>query len=142
MIVKFKRVHPSAQLPEKKHEDDACFDLYSCESLVLKPGEFIGIETGIQMEIPIGTEATIRPRSGLAVRHGITVLNTPGTIDAGYRGNIKVILINHSGKQYSISVGDRIAQMKIERVHDTRIFEVVQLDETERGAKGFGSTGY
>ncbi|MGI9514913.1 MAG: dUTP diphosphatase [Anderseniella sp.] len=108
---------------------------------VLKAGARALIETGFALALPPGFEAQIRPRSGLAARHGITCLNTPGTIDADYRGEIKVILINHGDEPFTIHRGERIAQMVIAPVVQAEILQVAALDDTARGAGGFGSTG-
>lgn len=109
--------------------------------LVLEPLQRTLIPTGLFISLPAGYEAQIRPRSGLAAKHGITVLNTPGTIDADYRGEIKVILVNLSSEQFTVEPGERIAQMVIARHEHVQWEEVEQLDDTERGAGGFGSTG-
>lgn len=109
--------------------------------MVLEPGEVAMVPTGLQIALPAGYEAQVRPRSGLAVKHGITVLNSPGTIDSDYRGECKVILINHSKKAFAIERGERIAQMVIARHVQADWQEVDDLDQTERGAGGFGSTG-
>jgi len=109
--------------------------------IILKSGERKLIPTGLQMALPEGFEAQIRPRSGLAIRNGITMLNTPGTIDADYRGEVKVIAINHGEEEFEISHGDRIAQMVIAPVTQFPVVEVDELDETDRGDGGFGSTG-
>ncbi len=109
--------------------------------LVLKPGERALISTGLQIGLPDGYEAQIRPRSGLAIRHGITMLNAPGTIDADYRGEVKVIAINHGQEDFIVKHGDRIAQMVIAPVQQLQVTEVEELDETTRGEGGFGSTG-
>jgi len=109
--------------------------------IILKSGERKLIPTGLQMALPEGYEAQIRPRSGLAIRNGITMLNTPGTIDADYRGEVKVIAINHGEEEFEISHGDRIAQMVIAPVTQFPVVEVDELDETDRGDGGFGSTG-
>ncbi|WP_103665765.1 dUTP diphosphatase [Gracilimonas amylolytica] len=109
--------------------------------IILKPGERKLIPTGLQMALPEGFEAQIRPRSGLAIRNGITMLNSPGTIDADYRGEVKVIAINHSEEEFEINHGDRIAQMVIAPVTQFPVVEVDELDETDRGDGGFGSTG-
>ena len=111
------------------------------EALVLKPLERALVPTGLFMQIPEGYEGQVRPRSGLAAKHGITVLNTPGTIDADYRGEIKVILVNLSNEAFTIEPGERIAQMVFARCEQAVWEEVGNLDETERGAGGFGSTG-
>lgn len=109
--------------------------------LVLKPGERALISTGLQIGLPEGYEAQIRPRSGLAIKYGITMLNAPGTIDADYRGEIKVIAINHGQEDFVVKHGDRIAQMVIARVKQLQVTEVDELEETTRGEGGFGSTG-
>jgi len=111
------------------------------EPLTLKPMERTLVPTGLFIALPKGYEAQVRPRSGLAIKHGITVLNTPGTIDADYRGEIKVILINLSQEEFTINDGDRIAQMVINKVEHISWEETEELDETERGAGGFGHTG-
>ena len=111
------------------------------EPITLKPGERTLIPTGLQMALPKGYEAQIRPRSGLAIRNGITMLNAPGTIDADYRGEVKVIAINHGEEDFVVEHGDRIAQMVIAPVTQLPLLEVDELDETDRGEGGFGSTG-
>jgi len=127
-------------------EDASGIDLMaSLESPVeMEPGEFTSISTGIIVSIPRGYEAQIRPRSGLASRHGVTVLNAPGTIDADYRGEVGIILINHGKENFTVTNGMRIAQMVIARVDSTRIEEAVSIEElekTERDSGGFGHTG-
>lgn len=121
----------------------AGMDLYAAidENITLKPGERTLVATGFAMALHEGTEAQVRPRSGLALKHGITVLNTPGTIDADYRGEVKVILVNLGQEDYVIERGMRIAQMVIATVTQAQLTPVESLDETERGAGGFGSTG-
>ena len=109
--------------------------------LEIMPGQRVLVPTGIFIALPAGYEAQVRPRSGLAIKHGITVLNAPGTIDADYRGEVKVILINHSDTKFTINDGDRIAQMVIAKVEQIEWENVAELDETERGAGGFGHTG-
>ncbi|MEO1241346.1 MAG: dUTP diphosphatase [Pseudomonadota bacterium] len=109
--------------------------------MVLRPGERFMIPTGIAIALPPGWEAQMRPRSGLAAKHGISCVNSPGTIDADYRGELKVILINHGAEDFTINRGDRIGQMVIAPVFQARFDEVEELDDTERGAGGFGSTG-
>jgi len=131
------------ELPEYATEWSAGVDLkaHISEDIVMKPLERALIPTGLSIQLPQGFEAQIRPRSGLAAKHGVTVLNTPGTIDADYRGEIKVILINLSNEPFIIRAGERIAQMVIAK-HEKVIFEQVEvLEETSRGAGGFGSTG-
>ena len=111
------------------------------ESITLAPLQRAMVPTGLYIALPEGTEAQVRPRSGLAAKHGVTVLNTPGTIDADYRGEIKVILVNLSNDPFTINPGERIAQMVVARYEKVEWDEVESLDETERGAGGFGSTG-
>ncbi len=111
------------------------------ETLKLRPGERALVPTGLALEIPPGFEAQIRPRSGLAMRHGITVLNTPGTIDSDYRGEVKVLLINHGQDEFTITRGERIAQLVLAQVCQANLVNVVNLSDSERGAGGFGSTG-
>ena len=109
--------------------------------VVLAPGKIVLIPTGFALELPLGLEAQIRPRSGLAVKHGLGIINSPGTIDADYRGEIKVALINHGPTDYSLNRGDRIAQMVIAPVCQASFELVAELDSSERGAGGFGHTG-
>ena len=127
--------------PRKAHEDDAAFDLRSRVDVVIPSGKIILVPTGVFMELPVGYEAQVRPRSGLALKHGITVLNTPGTIDAGYRGEVGVILINAGPADFTVARGDRIAQMVVQKLADVELVAAEQLSETNRGAGGFGSTG-
>jgi dUTP pyrophosphatase len=141
MKVKVKRIAPDAKLPAYAHEGDAGMDLFANESLELKPGERALIGTGIKIELPPNTEAQVRPRSGLAIKHGITVLNTPGTIDSGYRGEVKVILINLGQETVKIEKGQKIAQIVFKHVEHVELEEVDKLSETTRGEGGFGSTG-
>lgn len=130
-------------LPEYKTEDSAGMDLKAnLESdVVLKPLERKLIPTGLHIALPSGYEAQVRPRSGLALKHGISVLNTPGTVDADYRGDIGVILVNLSNEDFRVKDGDRIAQLVIAKHEKITFIEVVELSETDRGAGGFGSTG-
>lgn len=109
--------------------------------LTIDPGKYVLVPTGMRMALPAGYEAQVRPRSGLAAKYGVTVLNAPGTIDADYRGEVKVILINHGTEPFVIHHGDRIAQMIVARYEQCAFSEVSDLDETARGAGGFGSTG-
>jgi len=128
-------------LPKYEHSDDSGLDLFAVEAQAIAPGESQLVKTGIAIELPLGTEAQIRPRSGLALRHAITVLNTPGTVDAGYRGEIGVILINHGKQMFQVLPGMKIAQMVIAPVLRAELEEVKSLSETVRGEGGFGSTG-
>lgn len=139
--IKIKRIHPDAELPQQAHPGDAGLDLFSVEEKVIEPGEAALIATGIQIELPKGTEAQVRPRSGLALKHSVTVLNSPGTIDEGYRGEVKVILINHGKNEFKVEKQMKIAQMVIAPVAMVFIEEVEELAVSERGAGGFGSTG-
>ena len=116
-------------------------DLCSAEETVILPGARIAVATGLRLEIPEGFECQVRPRSGIALKKGVTVLNAPGTIDADYRGEVRVILINHGEEPFSIAKGDRIAQMVLARVERLVWDEVKDLSETSRGSGGFGSTG-
>lgn len=141
MIVKVKRLSPDARMPKLEHEGDAGFDLYSIEDAVLKPMQRKLIGTGISIALEKGYEAQVRPKSGLAIEHGITMLNTPGTIDAGYRGEIKAIVINLGEKEYKIEKGKKIAQVVFAKVESPELIEVQELDSTSRGRGGFGSTG-
>jgi dUTP pyrophosphatase len=128
-------------LPAYASEGAAGLDLRAAHDAVLQPGERALIATGVAVALPEGHEAQVRPRSGLAVRYGITVLNAPGTIDSDYRGEIKVPMINHGPDAFQIRRGDRIAQMVVTPVCRAEIEEAVTLDETARGAGGFGSSG-
>ena len=130
-------------LPEYESKSAAGMDIRAAleAPVTLKPGERTLIPTGLQMSIPNGFEAQIRPRSGLAIRNGITMLNSPGTIDADYRGEVKVIAINHSNEAFTVEHGDRIAQMVIAPVTQFPVKEVNDLSSTDRGEGGFGSTG-
>jgi dUTP pyrophosphatase len=141
MTVTFKRIHPEAVLPVYAHPGDAGLDVCACESATLQPGVRKLIKTGLVMELPKGTEAQMRPRSGLALKHGLTLLNTPGTIDEGYRGEIGVILINLGQEPFEVTPGMRIAQMVIAPVLRVDVAEADEVSRTARGAGGFGSTG-
>ena len=144
-ILKIKKLENSQGLALPKYETagSAGMDLIASieEDVIIKSGEIKLIKTGIAIALEKGFEAQIRPRSGLALKNGITVLNTPGTIDSDYRGEICVILINHSKLDFVVSRGMRIAQMIIAKYEQAEIFEVENLDETIRGKSGFGSTG-
>ena len=141
MTVKVLRTDPAAQLPDYAHPGDAGMDVRSIEEVTLAPGARALIHTGLVLMLPPDAEAQVRPRSGLALKHGVTVLNTPGTIDAGYRGEVGVILINLGAKPFVVEKGMKIAQLVISRVTQADIVEVASVDETDRGAGGFGSTG-
>lgn len=139
--LKIKKIHEKAIIPSYAHEGDAGLDLYAVNELILKPGERGLVHTGIQIELPGNTEAQIRPRSGLALKNGITTLNSPGTIDEGYRGEIGVILINHSNEEFKVEQGMKIAQMVIKPVFKVDIIETLELSDSERSENGFGSSG-
>ena len=141
MTLGFKRIHPDATLPAYAHASDAGMDVRSVEDLTIPPGRRALVHTGLVMELPLGYEAQVRPRSGLALKHGITVLNTPGTIDAGYRGEVGVILANFGDADFAVKKGDKIAQIVIAPVTQPEIVEVADVNATDRGAGGFGSTG-
>ncbi len=144
MKVEIKRLEGNdLELPHYETHRSAGMDLRACiaENIVIKPGERKLIKTGISIALPENYEAQVRPRSGLALKNGITVLNTPGTIDADYRGEIGVILINLGSEDFVIERGMRIAQMVIASVTQAEFVEVEELDETKRGTGGFGSTG-
>ena len=141
MTLRFKKVHPDAVLPSYAHPSDAGMDVRSVENLVLAPGKRALVHTGLAMLLPPLYEAQVRPRSGLALKHGVTVLNTPGTIDSGYRGEVCVILVNLGEEDFRVCKGDKIAQIVIAPVTQPETVETDVLDETDRGAGGFGSTG-
>ncbi|MCK5805324.1 MAG: dUTP diphosphatase [Lentisphaeria bacterium] len=127
--------------PSKAHHDDAAFDVRASIGDMVAPGEVKLIHTGLYLELPVGFEAQMRPRSGLALKKSVTLLNTPGTIDAGYRGEVGVILINAGLTPFAVERGDRIAQMVIQKLPDVELVRVDELGDTRRGAGGFGSTG-
>jgi dUTP pyrophosphatase len=132
-----------AEAPQYAHAGDAGADLLSAEDVEIAPGERVLIGTGVSIALPDGYVAFVVPRSGLAAKHGITIVNTPGTVDAGYRGEIRVILLNtDSSMPYTVQAGDRIAQLVIMPVARARFIPVERLPGTERGEGGFGSTGY
>ena len=140
--VKVKRLDKELPLPHRAHRGDAGADLYAAESLTLQPGERALVGTGIAIALPLGTVGLIHPRSGLAAKQGLSIVNTPGTVDADYRGEIKVCLINHDRHTpIEIERGMRIAQLVVQRVELVGFAEVAELDDTVRGAGGYGSTG-
>jgi dUTP pyrophosphatase len=141
MTLKVRLLSDSATLPTLAHPGDAGLDLFAAEAAVLEPGEARLVRTGIAIELPAGTEAQIRPKSGLALKHCVTVLNSPGTIDEGYRGEVGVILINHGKKSFEITPGMKIAQLMVKAVMNVRVERVEDLSDTPRGQGGFGSTG-
>lgn len=140
--IAIKRLDPELPLPKRAHPEDAGADLYSAENLTLQPGQRALVATGVAIALPVGTVGLIHPRSGLAAKHGLSIVNTPGTIDAGYRGELKVCLINTDRETpVEITRGMRIAQLVVQRVELVEFAEVNELDETVRGAGGYGSTG-
>jgi dUTP pyrophosphatase len=139
--IKIKRNASQARMPQQVHKGDAGWDLFSLETQCLKPGERTAIKTGLALELPPGWECQLRPKSGLALHHGITLLNAPATIDQGYRGEIRVIVINHGKKEFCVKAGEKIAQMVFKKVEEVELKETENLTETTRGEKGFGSSG-
>ena len=129
------------ELPQYATEGAAGMDVLAAEDVTLAPGERHAVATGLSVAIPAGYEIQVRPRSGLALKHGISVPNTPGTIDSDYRGELKVILINHGSEDFAVRRGDRVAQLVLAPVTRAQWEEVADLDQTARGAGGFGSTG-
>ena len=137
-----QRLNEGAAIPAYAHDVDAGVDLYAAADLIVRPGERALVPTGLKMAIPYGYEGQVRPKSGLALKHGITVLNTPGTVDAPYRGEVGVIVINHDPKSaYEVKKGDKIAQMVFNKVERAVFSEVSGLEATSRGSGGYGSTG-
>lgn len=137
-----QRLHPDAVLPRRAHDGDAGLDLHSVEALTLAPGERASVGTGIAVAIPHGQAGLVLPRSGLAAKRGIALVNAPGLIDAGYRGELRVLLLNTDRAQpCEIAVGDRIAQLVLIAVELPQTVEVGELPGSERGAGGFGSSG-
>ena len=141
MQLRVKRLSSSATLPARAHPADAGLDLHSAVDLDIPPGETRLVGTGLALELPPGTEAQIRPRSGLALTHSVTVLNTPGTIDEGYRGEVGVILINHGHRVFEVRCGMKVAQLVVQPTLAVEIVAVDALSDTPRGEGGFGSTG-
>ncbi|MFT4188984.1 MAG: dUTP diphosphatase [Aeromicrobium sp.] len=142
VAIALTRLDPGLPLPSYARPGDAGADLMSTLDLVIEPGERAMVPTGIAVALPEGHVGLVHPRSGLAWRHGVSVVNAPGTIDAGYRGEITVVLVNHDPREpFAVRRGDRIAQLVVQRVEHAEFVEVAALDETERGAGGYGSTG-
>jgi dUTP pyrophosphatase len=142
--LRVKRLRAGAALPLRMSEHAAGFDVSAAVDtpVILAPGEIRLIPCGFAMALPPGYEAQMRPRSGLAVRHGLSMINTPGTIDADYRGEVQVAAVNHGHEPFTVQPGMRIAQMVIQRVPPVELEEVADLDDTQRGAGGFGHTGH
>jgi dUTP pyrophosphatase len=136
------RLRPAAQLPVRAYNDDAAFDLHAAADAVVPPLGRAVVPTGIALGLPAGVAALTLPRSGLAARHGVTLLNTPGLIDPGYRGEVQIVLHNTDTEhEFVVHAGDRIAQLLVVGLLDVALLEVQRLDDTARGASGFGSTG-
>ena len=136
-----QRLHPDAVLPSYAHPGDAGLDLSSVAEAVLPPGGRAAVPTGLAIAVPEGWVGLVHPRSGLARRHGVTVANAPGTVDAGYRGEVLVLLVNLGQDEVVLAAGERVAQLVLQRVGHAEVLEVDSLDATARGAGGFGSTG-
>ncbi len=143
MTLRFARLNGSARTPVRAHPDDAGYDLHAAEGALLEPGERLSVGTGIALALGPDRAGLVLPRSGLAARHGVTLVNAPGLIDPGYRGEIRVLLLNTDRRdRFEIAAGDRIAQLVVVRFDAPEIEEVPELDPaTERGSGGFGSTG-
>jgi dUTP pyrophosphatase len=140
--LEFKRLAPEGRAPRRAHEHDAGYDLFAAESAELGPGERSSIGTGIAVAIPEGHAGLVLPRSGLAARHGIALVNAPGLVDAGYRGDLRVLLLNtDANARFTISPGDRIAQLVVVRIEELEPEEVAELSQTVRAEGGFGSSG-
>jgi dUTP pyrophosphatase len=140
--LRVRRLDPAAKLPTRAYDGDAGLDLYALESAELRPGERASVRTGIAIEIPPGQAGLVLPRSGLAAKHGIALVNAPGLIDAGYRGELRVLLLNTDrAAAFNVEAGERIAQLVLVRVETLEVIEVDELALSERGAGGFGSSG-
>ena len=142
MIVKIKKLDRELPTPKYQTEGSVGFDIYASNNLIVEPGKVGLVKNGFSIELPKGYEAQIRPRSGLALKNKVTVLNTPGTIDSDYRGEVCTIIINHSDEPFFVKKRDRIAQMIIKKVEIADLHEVNELSETERGAGGFFPRSY
>ena len=141
MDLEVKLLHPQARLPRHAHPGDAGADLCSVEEVTIPPGERRDVGTGLALAIPLGHAGFVQPRSGLAARHGIMLVNSPGLIDSGYRGEVRVLLYNSGNEPFAVAVGERIAQLVIQRVEEPAFVEVQELSDTVRGEGGFGSSG-
>ena len=141
MDIQVKLLRPDARLPYRAHPGDAGSDLYSVEEVVIPSGERREVGTGIAIAIPPGYGGFVQPRSGLAFKHGIMLTNSPGLIDAGYRGELRVSVYNSGAAAFTVGVGERIAQLVIQRVEEPEFRMVEDLDDTSRGQGGFGSSG-
>jgi dUTP pyrophosphatase len=142
VTLQVRRLDPRAVLPTRAYDGDAGLDLYALEAVTLGPGERAAVSTGIAVEIPLGHAGLVLPRSGLAARHGIALVNAPGLIDSGYRGEVRVLLLNTDhAAAFDVAPGDRIAQLLLVRFEAPEVVEVQALAESERGGGGFGSSG-
>ncbi|MGL2666245.1 dUTP diphosphatase [Helicobacter pylori] len=141
MKIKIQKIHPNALIPEYQTEGSSGFDLHAVEEVTIKPHSVGLVKIGICLSLEVGYELQVRTRSGLALNHQVMVLNSPGTVDNDYRGEIKVILANLSDKDFKVQVGDRIAQGVVQKTYKAEFIECERLDETSRGRGGFGSTG-
>ena len=141
MILKIKKIDPEAQLPTRAHDTDAGFDLYSPIGVNISVGATVTIPTKLAISLPENTVGLIYPRSSLGTRHGIVLANTVGVIDSGYRGEIMLVVTNHGDSPYTIHSGDRVAQLIVTPYYAPKVIEVNELDATDRGAGGFGSSG-
>ena len=141
MKVEIEKIDKGLPTPKYKYHGDAGMDIYSATSCTITPGKWKVIPSGLRFAVPYGFEMQIRPRSGLAAKHGISMVNTPGTLDHQYRGELKIILINHGDESFDVRKGDRIAQVVFNKIEIVHLEEVEFLEETDRGAGGLGSTG-
>ncbi|EJB86843.1 deoxyuridine 5'-triphosphate nucleotidohydrolase [Helicobacter pylori Hp H-11] len=141
MKIKIQKIHPNALIPKYQTEGSSGFDLHAVEEVMIKSHSVGLVKIGICLSLEVGYELQVRTRSGLALNHQVMVLNSPGTVDNDYRGEIKVILANLSDKDFKVQIGDRIAQGVVQKTYKAEFIECERLDETSRGSGGFGSTG-
>lgn len=142
MRLAVRRLSPAARLPSRSYAGDAGLDLHAAEAADIAPGERASVATGIALEVPGGHAGLVLPRSGLAVRHGIALVNAPGLIDAGFRGELRVLLLNTDRREpFTVSIGERIAQLVVVRVESPEPVEVAELEASDRAERGFGSSG-
>ena len=141
MNLPVRLLHPAAQLPRRAHPGDAGADLFSVEEVIIPAGDRRDVGTGIALAIPSGHAGFVQPRSGLAFKHGIMVVNSPGLIDAGYRGEVRVALYNSGREPFTVAVGERIAQLVVQKVEQAEFVATDELPDTTRGQGGFGSSG-
>lgn len=141
MEIQVKLLHPEARLPARAHPGDAGADLFAVEAVVIPPGERKDVGTGLAVSIPAGYGGFVQPRSGLAFKHGVMLVNSPGLVDSGYRGEVRVALYNSGSEPFAVRVGERIAQLVVQEVEETSFVEKKELPDTARGDCGFGSSG-